>query len=227
MTDGGFTLLEERIGYTFKNPVLLRQALTHSSKSGEDNNERLEFLGDRVLNLIMAHALFEQFPQEAEGSLAKRHSALVQGRMLAAIGTGIALGDFIILSDSERHSGGAENENIVSDAMEALLGAVFLDGGLTPAQEMILRLWGDNIRNTAEVYADPKTALQEWVQARGLPLPDYEIVGKSGPDHAPLFILEVKVKGHSPLRAEGPSRRQAEKTAAALMLAALKDTFND
>lgn len=214
--------LEERIGYQFENPAWRDQALTHSSKSGAANNERIEFLGDRVLNLVMADALFRQFPQENEGSLAKRHSALVQGRMLAVIGASISLADHIILSDAERLSGGATNENIISDAMEALLGAVFLDGGLEPARDMIIRLWGDNILNQTEAHQDPKTELQEWVQARGLPLPDYEIVGRSGPDHAPLFEIQVRVRGCEPIVAEGPSRRHAEKTAARLMLLSLK-----
>jgi len=214
--------LEERLGYNFKNTAWRDQALTHSSKSGSGNNERIEFLGDRVLNLVMAEALFRKFPNENEGSLAKRHSALVQGRMLAQVGHRIGLGRDVILSESERQSGGAANENIISDAMEALLGAVFLDGGLEPAREMILRLWGDNIENTTEADQDPKTELQEWVQARGLPLPGYEIVGRAGPDHAPIFEIEVRVQGYDPVSAEGPSRRHAEKTAASLMLAALK-----
>jgi ribonuclease-3 len=210
--------LQDKISYHFQNAELLKQALTHSSKNGDLNNERLEFLGDRVLNLVMAQALYERFPKEAEGAMAKRHSALVQGRMLAVVGTTLGLGDYLILSESERHSGGAENENILSDGMEALLGAVFLDGGLEPARQIILTLWGDNIDNLTEAHQDPKTELQEWVQARGLPLPEYEIVDKTGPDHAPLFVIEIRVQGYEPIRAEGPSRRQGEKTAAGRML---------
>lgn len=214
--------LETRLGYRFQNKAFMEQALTHSSKSGAANNERIEFLGDRVLNLVMAENLFKRFPEENEGNLAKRHSALVQGRMLFLIGGILSLGDFINLSESERLSGGAENENIVSDAMEALLGAIFLDGGLEAAREVILRLWGDNIATLTEAHQDPKTELQEWVQARGLPLPDYEITGKSGPDHAPTFEIEVRVKGYDPITVEGPSRRHGEKAAASKMLAFLK-----
>lgn len=214
--------LESRLGYSFKNRALLEQALTHSSKSASANNERLEFLGDRVLNLVIAEALYKTFPDESEGNLAKRHSALVQGRMLAVIAGTIDLGDFLNLSDSERQSGGAENDNILSDAMEATLGAMFLDGGLEPAQAAIIRLWGANIATLTEAHHDPKTELQEWVQARGLPLPDYAILTKSGPDHAPLFEIEVRVRGFDPVAAEGPSRRQAEKTAARKMLAIIK-----
>lgn len=214
--------LESRLGYTFKDRALLEQALTHSSKSASANNERLEFLGDRVLNLVMAEALYKTFPDESEGNLAKRHSALVQGRMLAVVGGTIGLGEFLNLSDSERQSGGAENDNILSDAMEATLGAVFLDGGLEPARVTIIRLWGNNIATLTAAHHDPKTELQEWVQARGLPLPEYAVLNKSGPDHAPLFEIEVRVRGYDPVPAEGPSRRQAEKTAARKMLAVVK-----
>ena len=205
------SVLESRLGYTYKNRAFLEQALTHSSRSGTQNNERIEFLGDRVLNLVMAENLFHRFPEESEGSLAKRHSALVQGRMLAIIGGIVGLGAFLNLSEAERQSGGAENENILSDAMEATLGSIFLDGGLDAAREVILGLWGDNIVTLTEAHQDPKTELQEWVQARGLPLPEYEIVSKSGPDHAPRFEIEVRVKGCDPVVAEGSSRRHGEK----------------
>ncbi len=214
--------LESGLGYNFRNKAFMEQALTHSSKSGAANNERIEFLGDRVLNLVMAENLFQRFPDEHEGNLAKRHSALVQGRMLTIIAGILSLGDYLILSESERQSGGAENENILSDAMEALLGAIFLDGGLDAAREVILRLWGDNIANMADAHQDPKTELQEWLQARGLPLPEYEIVGRSGPDHAPTFEIELRVSGYDPITVEGASRRQGEKTAAGKMLTLLK-----
>ena len=214
--------LEQLIGYRFRNPGYMEQALTHSSKVGAANYERIEFLGDRVLNLVMAHTLFEQFPGESEGNLAKRHSALVQGRMLAAIGTQVNIHDFVILSEAERQSGGAENENIISDAMEALLGAIFLDGGLEAVRPVIIRLWDKYILAHNELPQDAKTELQEWVQARGLPLPEYVISGRTGPDHAPEFEVEVRVKGYDPVKANGSSRRQAEKEAARIMMAYLK-----
>lgn len=214
--------LEQRIGYRFRNAAYMEQALTHSSRVGAANNERIEFLGDRVLNLVMAHTLFEQFPAEAEGALAKRHAGLVQGRMLLSIGTSINLGDFLILSDAERQSGGAENENIVADAMEALLGAIFLDGGLDAARQVIIRLWDKMITAPAETHQDSKTELQEWAQGRGLPLPAYDIVGRTGPDHAPRFEIELRVQGYDPVIAEGASRRAAEKDAARRMLAVVK-----
>ena len=214
--------LEQRIGYRFKNITYMEQALTHSSKSGSNNNERIEFLGDRVLNLVMAHALFEQFPNENEGTLAKKHSSLVQGKMLAAVGHTLNIGDFMVMSDAERQSGGGDNENMVSDAMEALLGAVYLDGGLEPARIIIIKLWDKYILSPMEDHVDSKTELQEWVQARGLPLPEYDIVGRTGPDHAPVFEIEVKVEGFAPVTAVGSSRRQAEKEAARKMMAQVK-----
>lgn len=215
--------LEDRLGYRFKDPSWRDKALTHSSKSGSINNERIEFLGDRVLNLVVADMLFKAFPTESEGQLAKRHSALVQGKMLWTIANAISLGSDVILSDAERSSGGAANENILSDAMEALIGAVYLDGGLDHARDVITRLWGD-VSNVTELHQDPKTELQEWVQARGLPLPEYEIVGRTGPDHAPVFEIEVRVQGYNPVMSEGTSRRQAEKTAAQKMLVILKES---
>jgi ribonuclease-3 len=214
--------LEQRLGYRFRNIAYLEQALTHSSKNGSNNNERMEFLGDRVLNLVMAHALFEQFPDESEGSLAKKHSSLVQGKMLAAVGITLNIPDFLIMSEAEREAGGADNENIVSDATEALLGAVYLDGGLEPARTIITKLWDKYFLSPSEMFQDSKTELQEWVQARGLPLPDYEIVGRTGPDHAPVFEVEVRVEGQSPVLAVGASRRQAEKEAARRMLIQVK-----
>ncbi len=216
--------LEAKLGYSFKNRAFLQQALTHSSKGGSANNERIEFLGDRVLNLVIAENLFRTLPEENEGGLAKRHSGLVQGRMLFFIGGILNIGDYVNMSESERQGGGAENENIISDATEATLGAIFLDGGLDGAREVILRLWGDNTQTLSDAHQDPKTELQEWVQARGLPLPEYEIVHRSGPDHAPLFEVEVRVKGYDSISSEGASRSKAEKSAAMRMLARLKNT---
>lgn len=214
--------VEGKLGYTFKSRDRLQRALTHSSSADDKNYERLEFLGDRVLGLVMAHALFEHFPDESEGGMARRHSALVQGRTIALIGQQNGIGEFIIMSVAERTSGGGEKENIIADVMEALFGAIYLDGGLDAAQAVILRLWGDNIGTLTDAPMDPKTELQEWVQARGWALPVYEIVDKSGPDHAPEFVIEVRVEGQAPVTAAGPSRRQAEKTAARTMLRALK-----
>lgn len=141
--------------------------------------------------------------------------------MLAAVGITLNIPDFLIMSEAEREAGGADNE-IVSDATEALLGAVYLDGGLEPARAIITKLWDKYFLSPSEMFQDSKTELQEWVQARGLPLPDYEIVGRTGPDHAPVFEVEVRVEGQSPVLAVGASRRQAEKEAARRMLIQVK-----
>lgn len=215
--------LQKLIGYQFQDLHWLERAMTHSSTAEDYNYERLEFLGDRVLGLVIANALFETFRKEREGGLAKRHAALVQGRTLAVIASMNKLGEYIILSDAERKAGGTENENILADILESLIGAIFVDGGYEPARDFILKFWGDNIETLTEAPLDPKTELQEWVQAKSLPLPVYEVVDKTGPDHAPVFTIELTVQGQTSLRAEGPSRRQAEKTAARQMLARLKD----
>lgn len=219
--------LEEKLGYVFRDKALLTKALTHSStgysSTGETRNyERLEFLGDRVLGLIMADILFQAFPDETEGGLAKRHSALVQGKTLFDIAMEYDLGDNILMSDSEREAGGDKKENILADVMEALLAAIYQDGGLPAAYSIVEQWWGERIHTMDKAPQDPKTALQEWVQARGLPLPVYDIVSREGPDHAPLFVIEVQVLGETPMQAEGPSRRQAEKIAAERMLKTLR-----
>ena len=176
--------LQERLGHRFSDQEKLKVALTHSSTRSDNNYERLEFLGDRVLGLVMATILFETFPDEAEGDLAKRHAVLVQGQMLAGIAKDIGLGDVMILSDAERIAGGHENENILADSMEAILGALYLDAGLDVCARLIKELWNETVRVMTEPPVDPKTALQEWAQGRGLPLPDYELVGKEGPDYS-------------------------------------------
>lgn len=210
--------IEHVIHVRFGNPDLLEQALTHASKKGVPNYERLEFLGDRVLGLVIADLLYAAFPNEKEGHLAKRHAALVQGTTLAEIAKEINLGRFIIVSDAESHYGGKNNENILADCMESLLGALYLDQGLDACTKIVKRLWDRRITMLTTPPQEPKTQLQEWAQQRGYPLPGYKIVARKGPDHAPVFTIEVQVKGHPGMRADGPSRRQAEKAAAALML---------
>lgn len=216
-----FTTLETRIGYRFNDRALLVNALTHSS-SGTCNYERLEFLGDRVLNLIMADELYHRFPEEKEGDLAKRHAALVQGKMLADIARTLELGAVMQFSDAERAAGGAENENILGDAVESLLGALYIDAGLDQCRRIVAELWGDAVNIMLTPPRDPKTGLQEWAQARGLPLPAYALVGQTGPDHAPVFEIQVTVEGYPPALATGSSRRRAEKDAAAALLAILE-----
>lgn len=217
-----FDRLQDRLGHRFSDTGLLRAAMTHASTGLAGNYERLEFLGDRVLGLVMAEILFEMFPQEAEGDLAKRHAALVQGRMLAEIARTINLGDALLVSEAERDAGGADNDNMLADAFEALIGALYLDGGLSACQTMIRMLWGERVKIMKEPPQDSKTALQEWAQGRGLPLPLYEQVSREGPDHAPRFQIRVTVKGYAPAQAEGPTRRAAEKEAARALLESLE-----
>ena len=209
---------EKRFGYHFSNAENLNLALTHSSTGASQNYERLEFLGDRVLGLIIAELLYEAFPGEAEGDLAKRHAALVSGETLAIIAERINLGEVLKLSHGERAGGGARNENILSDVMEALIGTVYLDSGILACKPVISALWQDVLHTMKEPPRDPKTGLQEWAQGRGLPLPKYEMIGRSGPDHAPVFTIAVTVEGFDPISGEGSSRRAAEKAAAILLL---------
>lgn len=205
---------EGRFGYRFHDRDFLRHALTHASTGGDRDYERLEFLGDRVLGLVVAHLLYTEFPGESEGSLARRHAALVSGVTLAAIAGQIGLGDVMHLSEGERAAGGAKNDNILADVMEALIGAAYLDGGLEPCQTLIAGLWKDTLHIMIQPPQDPKTALQEWAQARGLGLPEYVLEGRDGPDHAPSFRISVRIAGFDPASGEGPSRRAAEKIAA-------------
>jgi len=225
-----FKSLEDMLGYKFKNQDLLKRALTHSStghkSTGKTRNyERLEFLGDRVLGLIMADTLFHEFFDESEGNLAKRHSALVQGKTLYDIAAEKDLGRFIIMSETERNAGGGENENILADVLEALLAALYLDGGIDVARKITKEWWGERVHVMNKAPQDSKTELQEWVQARSLPLPVYEVISRDGPDHAPIFNVAVDVKDEDPLHASASSRREAEKQAADAMLQFLKQKY--
>jgi ribonuclease-3 len=215
------TELEKAIGYKFKNRALLQRALTHasarSSKTLEDN-ERLEFLGDRVLGLAMAELLCEKLPQANEGELARRFNRLVRGGTCATIGRLIGLGPHLILSGSEAESGGREKDTILANAMEALLGAVMLEAGFDAARRMVRTLWAGELDKLPVVAVDAKSALQEWAQGRGLDLPDYIEIERSGPDHAPRFVSEVRIKGCKPSRGEGSSKRSAEQAAAMALL---------
>jgi ribonuclease-3 len=215
-------LMEATLGHLFADPDLLRAALTHASAGGLRNYERLEFLGDRVLGLAVADLLYETFPDEPEGPLAKRLAALVQRSVLAEVAGALDVGERVLLSAAERAAGGATNENILADTMEAILGALYRDAGYAPCAALVRRLWGARVQAALPPPEDPKTALQEWSQARGLGLPVYTLVGREGPDHAPVFTLQVEVCGHSPVVASGPSRSRAEKAAAQSLLNILR-----
>lgn len=210
--------LEKKISYVFEDVKLLESALTHSSLQKKGcNNERLEFLGDRVLGLAVAALLYRAFPEEKEGELAKRHTALVQQKALVEVAGRLGLSLHLNVSQGEKKAGGLQKDTILADAVEALIGAIFIDGGYAPAAKFVTDFWQSMVQETAPPE-DPKTALQEWAQAQGKPLPEYRVVSKSGSDHAPVFEIEVQVEGEGSARAKAPSKRQAEKDAALLML---------
>ena len=223
MKDDRYREFQEKLGCKFRSPDLLRLALTHSSTGSASNYERLEFLGDRVLGLVMAEIIYGIFPNESEGDLAKRHAALVQGDTLGEIALALGLGGVMELSGAERASGGARNEHILADALEAVIGALYLDAGLAACRAAIEKLWDDRIHVMKEPPQDAKTSLQEWAQERGLSLPVYEVTGREGPDHAPLFEISVSVGDFPPAAAKGSSRRAAEKEAARILLSQLGD----
>jgi ribonuclease-3 len=220
--------LERRLGYAFKDKALIDRALTHASigdgarttKSGRlHDNERLEFLGDRVLGLLTAEALLERDPDAREGDLALRLNALVNGETCAAVARAMDLGAALRLSGGETRTGGREKSSILADACEAVMAAVYLDGGLEAARGVFRAFWVDAFASLSLARGkDPKTALQEWAQAQGKPLPLYRILGREGPDHAPRFTIEVAVQGTTPITGAGPSRQAAEKAAAQALL---------
>jgi ribonuclease III len=217
-----FKELETKLGYRFKNPELLERALTHASVRGGKvarfDNERLEFIGDRVLGLAIAEALNGQYPDASEGELARRYNRLVRGEACAKVARNIGLGTHLILSDSEADSGGRNKTTILADAAEALLGAVFIDGGFEKARAVVHKLWQDQSEPVPEVAVDAKSALQEWAQGQGLALPRYTVVARKGPDHAPRFTAEVLIAGRAPAQGEGASKRIAEQAAASALL---------
>ncbi|MEJ2117190.1 MAG: ribonuclease III [Alphaproteobacteria bacterium] len=215
--------LQKQIGYQFGNNKLLHEALTHASaiygQPGMADYERLEFLGDRVLGLAIAEYLLQAFPASPEGDLARRFNGLVRKETCAAVAEELDIGPFINLGESEAMAGGRRKRTILADACEALLGAIYLDGGWEPVKQFIIKHWGARLSEVATVPVDGKTALQEWVQGQGrTKLPRYVLVSNSGPDHAPEFEYEVQVTGYAPARGKGPSRRAAEQAAAAALL---------
>lgn len=218
--------LQARLGYRFRSPDLLNQALTHSSyprgaKAQIEANERLEFVGDRVLGLAIAHLLYQRFPAETVGELARRHAALVRRDALFAVAQRLELAPLLRLSRGEDECGGRSNPGLVADACEAVIAAVYWDGGLHPALDVVERLWRELIESDRTAPKDAKTALQEWAQGVGLAPPVYREVARSGPPHAPTFTVEVVIAGSPPVMASGASKRAAERGAAEAMLARL------
>lgn len=219
---GPLKALSERLGHEFRDPSLLVRALTHGSRGGGADNQRLEFLGDRVLGLVMAEALLEADPNADEGRIAPRFNALVRRETCAEVARGIDLGAGLKLGRSEMIGGGRKKEALLADAMEAVIAAVYLDGGLEAARGAVLRLWRDRIAQAPEDARDAKSALQEWAQARGLTPPDYVLIGREGPDHAPRFVIEARLSTGETQQAEGATKRAAEHAAAAALLGRLE-----
>ena len=218
-----------KIGHEFRTPELLIRAVTHASMSSvtRADNQRLEFLGDRVLGLVMAEALLSADGKASEGQLAPRFNALVRKEACADVAREIGIGAVMKLGRSEMMSGGRRKEALLGDAMEALIAAVYLDAGFEAARNLVLRLWGARILQVEPDARDAKTALQEWAQARGMPPPDYVEAARSGPDHAPVFTVAARLASGEEEQALAGSKRQAEQQAARALLARLEASHGD
>lgn len=219
-----FSALEERIGHRFADPKLLENALTHVSgvsgaRKRTDSYQRLEFLGDHVLGLIISELLFRSFPKAEEGELSRRLADLVRRDACAEAAVAMDLGPHIKLGSSEANSGGRKKSAILGDVCEAVIGAVFLDGGYEAATKFVDRYWRERMLEPHRPLRDPKTMLQEWAQGRGLPPPNYRETERRGPDHKPEFRISVELPGFDTAEGIGASKRDAEQAAAAAMLA--------
>ncbi|HZP21699.1 MAG TPA: ribonuclease III [Bauldia sp.] len=221
--DAALAALERRLGHRFQDLRLLATALTHASATSHAGAtyQRLEFLGDRVLALVVAEMLIATFRGASEGELAQRLTALVRNEACADVARALDLGAALRLGTGEVLSGGRTKAAILGDVCEAVIGAIYQDGGLDAARRLIETHWHGRMLGEASVPRDAKTTLQEWAQGRGLPVPAYAIVARSGPDHAPRFEVEASVDGLAPARGEGRTRREAEQAAAAAALARL------
>ena len=218
---------EQRLGYEFSNLSLLVEALTHSSIASDfrKDNQRLEFLGDRVLGLVMAEALLEIDQTAPEGTLAPRFNALVRKETCAEVARQIELGGVLKIGRSEMLSGGRRKDALLGDGMEAVIAAIYKDGGFEVAKTIIINLWGDRIKNVKGDARDAKTMLQEWAQARGQNPPNYEVMSRSGPDHAPDFLVKVILESGETSEALAGSKRQAEQMAAKALLQKIGEVF--
>ncbi|MEO1611663.1 MAG: ribonuclease III [Pseudomonadota bacterium] len=222
--DPTLTAAAERLGHAFRDLSLLDEALTHPSATSpaRPHNQRLEFLGDRVLGLCIAEALVARFPDEAEGDLAPRLNELVRKETCAEVARAVGVDHALRLGKSEVKTGGKRKTAILGDAMEAVIAAIYLDGGEAAARAFVMRFWGGKIdAQGAEAPRDAKTHLQEWAQGKSLKPPRYETVGRSGPDHAPVFRIAVSLQSGERAEGEARSKRAAEQEAAAKLIAEL------
>ena len=222
---GRLSILSRTLGYRFTDIRLLEEAMTHPSalpgrggSASDFGYERLEFLGDRVLGLCVAAMLFRHFPNENEGELARRHAALVRREALARIAVQLGIEAALVLSKGEEDCGGRRNQTILADACEAVLGAIYADGGLADADRLVRHYWTPLMAEALNPPKDGKTALQEWAQGLGKPLPVYRVLKTEGPSHDPSFLVSVEVEGVEPATGQGSSKRAAEQAAAAVLL---------
>lgn len=215
--------LEEKIGYRFRQRGLLEEALTHPSCAKPYSNQRLEFLGDTVLGVMVGKLIYRLFPTEKEGDLAKRHAALVCGESLVRYALELNLAEHLHMTDGEAATGGRDNPTNIEDMVEALFGAVYLDGGIEAVEQTFLPYWELQAGKEIAPPKDPKTALQEWAQARGKPLPSYTVAAAEGPPHAPVFTIEVSIEDGTVFSATAGTKRLAEREAARLLLEHLEN----
>lgn len=213
-----------KLDYLFRDPALAELALTHRS-AGRPNNERMEFLGDALLGAVVGEMLFDAHPRASEGELSRLRAQLVNGQALAVVARELELGDGLKLGSGELKSGGFRRDSILADAFEALIAAVYLDGGFDACRDVVRGLFAQRVADLPKSSKDAKTRLQEWLQARGLPLPLYELAGSHGEDHAKVFEVACSIAEPAPLRAaaSGPSRRAAEQDAAEIVLGQLTE----
>ncbi len=221
--DADYSEIEKRLNYVFSDKALLRRALTHSSAISPsrriaESYQRLEFLGDRVLGLVVADLFFQQAPTANEGDLSRMLNSAVRKESCAAVARNLKLGESVFLGTSEARSGGADKEAILADVCEAIIGAIYRDGGLDSAYAFIQTSFVQFLSDIDGVRADAKTTLQEWAQGRGLAPPRYTEIGRSGPDHAPVFCMEVSIQGFEKASAKGPTKKIAEHQVAELFL---------
>jgi ribonuclease III len=210
-----FSALEKILDHRFSAPELLEAALTHGSRAGKGQDyQRLEFLGDRVLSLVIAEALYKSHPEEAEGPLAARLSLLVRGETCAKVGLELGIQNFVILGEKEKRKGLQQTSSVLGDVVEALIGALYLEGGLDAARSLIHKGWSERLRQSPASLKDAKTFVQEWALGKAYPLPAYHVISRSGPEHAPLFTVSVMVGTLASVEGQGNSKQAAEMAAA-------------
>lgn len=225
--------LEHILGHEFKNKSLLKQALTHPSIAQKSNYvklpdyERLEFLGDTVLSLIVTEMLLDKFKNDDEGMLAKKRATLICGSTLSKVAINLQFDKYLIMSDGEEKSGGKTNPRILENAMEAVIGAMYLDSGLEVCKRFIVEHWQENVADASNAPVDPKAHLQEWAQQHAKPIPNYKITEREGPAHKPIFTIEVNVDGMPVFTAQGGSRKIAEKLAAQQLITYIEQNEHD